>query len=69
MCANRISTEDSIRTYQKLVHDLLDALTDEGGDWSVDGLHEMRCRVANALSPDICPDWLVKYRDAAMVRS
>lgn len=61
--------KDSIRTYQKLVHDLSDALTDEGGDWSVDGLHEMRCRVANALSPDICPDWLVKFRDPGVTGS
>lgn len=33
------------------------------------GLVLMRRRVANALPPHMCPDWLKSYRDPAVVRS
>jgi hypothetical protein len=61
--------KERVCTYQKLVAELSDALTDEGGDWSIDGLHDLRCRVANALPLDMLPDWLRKFRDDAMVQS
>lgn len=53
----------------KLVADLSGHLTDEGDSYSTEGLHAMRCRVANSLPIDICPDWLHEYRDAPMVQS
>lgn len=59
----------SIAGLQKLVADLSDALTDEGADWSNDGLDKLRSRVANALPPGVCPDWLDEYRDPPMVQS
>lgn len=59
----------TIATLQALVADLSESLTEEGPDWSEDGLHNLRCRVANAVPPDKLPDWLNKYRDPAIIRS
>jgi len=59
----------TITTLRKLVADLSDALTDEGSDWSNDGLDNLRRRVANALPPTECPDWLADYRDPPVVSS
>lgn len=56
-------------TLRTLIRDLSDALTDEGGDWSTDGLINLRTRVANALPPTECPDWLKQYRDPPVVQS
>lgn len=47
----------------KLVADLSDHLTDEGADYTPEGLDNMRRRVANALPGERCPDWLRRYRD------
>ena len=58
-----------VETLYRLIADLSGALTDEGADWSNDGLHEMRRRVANALPPPQCPDWLHQYRDAQVIKS
>lgn len=59
----------TIDTLHKLIADLSGGLTDEGPDWSNDGLDNLRRRVANALPPDRCPDWLARYRDPALVAS
>ena len=59
----------TLEVYRKLIADLSDALTDEGPDWSNEGLHSLRCRVANALPPAECPDWLEEYRDSPIVQS
>jgi len=59
----------SIATLQDLIADLSDDLRDEGCDRSTEGLESIRRRVANALPPSKCPEWLVKYRDPAMVPS
>ena len=61
--------ERTLLTLWTLIADLSDDLRDEGCDWSVDGLQGMRRRVANALPPDECPDWLEQYRDPPMVQS
>ena len=53
----------SIGALQGLVTDLSDNLCDEGADYSADGLEAMRRRVANALPPQKCPEWLNRYRD------
>ena len=52
-----------IRHLQNLIADLAENLCDEGPDYSEDGLHKMRSRVANALPVDVCPEWLTGYRD------
>jgi len=52
-----------------LIADLADCLTDEGPSFSEDGLHEMRRRVANALPPSQCPEWLAPFKDAPAVQS
>lgn len=59
----------TLEGYRKLIADLSDALTDEGPDWSSEGLYGLRRRVANALSPAECPDWLNEYRDPLIVQS
>jgi hypothetical protein len=59
----------TIVVLRRLIADLSEALTDEGGDWSPVGLDELRHRVGNALPPDECPDWLRHYRDPAVVQS
>lgn len=60
--------ERTLHTLWKLIADLSDDLRDEGCDWSVDGLQAMRRRVANALPPDECPEWLAPFRDLPMVQ-
>ena len=59
----------TIGKLQDLIADLSDDLRDEGCDYSVDGLEEMRRRVANALPPGKRPDWLTPYADAPVVKS
>lgn len=56
------------RALEKLVCELAGDLTDEGANYSGDGLHDMRRRVANALPKDECPEWLREYRDADLVQ-
>jgi flagellin-specific chaperone FliS len=58
----------TIGKLQDLVADLSPALDDEGGDFSAEGLEALRRRIANALPPEKCPDWLVSYRDPAVVK-
>lgn len=53
---------------RKLVCDLSGDLTDEGANYSGDGLHDMRRRVANALPKAECPEWLLDYRDADVIQ-
>ena len=52
---------------RRLVCTLSSHLTDEGDDYSTEGLDAMRRRVANALPRSECPDWLHEYRDADVV--
>ena len=52
-----------IVTLYALIADLSPSLTDEGSDWSQEGLDRLRQRVANALPAPYCPDWLTRYRD------
>jgi len=52
-----------------LIADLSGCLTDEGVDYSEEGLVEMRRRAANALPPNKCPEWLEKFRDPPIVQS
>lgn len=60
----------TLGTLRKLIADLSDTLTDEGpGDWTEDGLYNLRRRVANALPASECPDWLNRYRDPPVVQS
>lgn len=59
----------TLETLWGLIADLSAGLADEGPDWSVDAFLMLRKRVANALPPDKCPDWLAPYRDAPMVAS
>lgn len=58
-----------VQALKKLVTDLSDALTDEGPDWSQDGLDNLRKRVANVLPPAECPAWLLPFRDPPVVQS
>lgn len=44
-----------------LVQRLSDALTDEGPDWSIEGLADLRRDVADALGA-ACPEWLIPFR-------
>lgn len=44
-----------------LIYRLSDALTDEGPDWSNDGLDKLRCDVARALPKSKLPEWLERY--------
>jgi hypothetical protein len=53
----------SLTELLSLIFDLSDCLTDEGPDYSVEGLDRMRRRVATALA-DRCPEWLDHYRAA-----
>lgn len=53
---------DQIATLQTLVADLSDHLTDEGCDWTPEGLDKMRRRVAAALPHRDLPEWLKPYR-------
>lgn len=47
-----------IERLRNLIYDLSDALTDEGPDWSDEGLYNLRRRVAEEL-PEI--EWLQLY--------
>jgi hypothetical protein len=58
-----------IDTLLTLIADLSDHLCDEGTDYSDEGLASIRRRVANALPPGKCPDWLNQYRDPPVVQS
>lgn len=42
---------------------LMDALTDEGGDWSNDGLQKLRVESAMVFTRELCPDWLIHFRN------
>jgi hypothetical protein len=59
----------TIEIHWKLLADLAPCLDDEGGEFSVEGLNSLRRRVANALPPDMCPEWLAGYRDGMIVQS
>lgn len=59
----------TVGVLQTLVADLSDALTDEGDNWTHDGVDALRRRVANAVPPDQLPDWLAEHRDPAVVQS
>lgn len=59
----------TIQTLQNLIADLSCGLDDEGGSWTVDSLNALRRRVANALPPEKCPDWLQQFRDPPIVQS
>jgi hypothetical protein len=61
--------KQTIVTLQKLIADLASGLSDEGPDWSQEGLDNLRRRVANALPPNDCPGCCAPYRDPPMVRS
>jgi hypothetical protein len=52
-----------------LIVDLSGFLTDEGDNLTPAGLDTLRRRVANALPPTRCPEWLAPYRDPPAVRS
>ena len=54
-------------TLRNLIADLSSCLADEFDGYSDEGLESIRRRVANALPPSQCPDWLVKYRDPPIV--
>lgn len=56
-------------TLYTLIADLSPSLADEDAQWSQEGLDGLRRRVANALPPPQCPDWLTRYRDPPVVRS
>lgn len=51
-----------------LIADLSVLLTDENDSLSIDGLADLRRRVANALPPDKCPDWLCACRDPSLTQ-
>lgn len=62
----RETSDERKRTLEanwNLIADLSACLTDEGADWSLEGLQNMRRRVANAVPDPICPDWLREFRD------
>ena len=52
-----------------LVVDLSGFLADECDALTPAGLDTLRRRVANALPPTRCPEWLAPYRDPPVVRS
>jgi hypothetical protein len=59
----------TIGTLQALIADLSADLTDEGPRYSEEGLDRIRRRVANALPPGKCPEWLEPFRDPPVVAS
>jgi hypothetical protein len=61
--------KESIRTLQQLVADLSDDLRDEGCYRPLNELNDMRRRVATALPPDLCPEWLARYREPGITQS
>lgn len=69
---NRLRNARHRRTQEahwKLIHDLSGFLCDEGMDLSNEGVDALRRRVANALPPVHCPDWLAPFRDPTVVAS
>lgn len=64
-----LARDRTITALRSLIITLSDVLTDEGGDWSTEGLDNLRRRVANAIPPDECPDWLHEYRDPSVDQS
>jgi len=65
--ANRQRT---LATLYTLIADLSPLLAnDRRPDWGFDGSDKLRQRVANALPPSDCPDWLTKYRDPQVISS
>ncbi|MGY3527301.1 hypothetical protein [Bradyrhizobium sp. USDA 4452] len=62
-----IMSENRVTILQQLVCDLSADLTDEGANYSTEGLQEMRRRVANALGREECPEWLHCYLDAEII--
>lgn len=68
----RLRAKRHVRTLEALwsiIADLSAHLSDDGNDYSPEGLEKMRRRVANALPPTNCPDWLSQYRDPPIVQS
>lgn len=63
-----IRKADGRAELRQLISDLSSDLTDEGANYSTEGLHEMRRRVANALGKAECPDWLHEYLDAEVIQ-
>ncbi len=61
--------EYALNAFRQLIVDLSDGLTEEGPDWSEEGVDNLRRRVANAVPKDMLPDWLHRYRDPSIVRS
>ena len=58
-------------TLLTLIADLSPLLAREirADDWATGGTDSLRRRVANALPPGRCPEWLAPYRDPAVVQS
>lgn len=57
----QLMDEVRIATLENLVADLSAALTDEGPDWSFDGVANLRRRIVEALPHDNRVDWLRAY--------
>ena len=57
----QILDEVRIEMLEDLVADLSAALTDEGPDWSFDGVANLRRRVVEALPSDGRVEWLKRY--------
>ena len=55
---DQIIDEIRIETLEELVVDLSAALTDEGPDWSFEGVADLRRRVVQALPDDDRIEWL-----------
>lgn len=58
----------AIATLHDLVVRLSDCLTDEGADWTNEGLYRLRADVANTVPDSKLPDWLVRYRKTAVLQ-
>ena len=56
-----------VETLLRLIVDLSYCLADECDGYSTEGLAAIRRRVANALPPSMCPDWLRNYRDKVVM--
>ncbi len=57
----KILDEMRIEQLEDLVIDLAASLTDEGPDWSFEGVASLRRRVASAIPDDERIDWLKPY--------
>lgn len=64
IASHLLAAAERERKHLELISDLSDALTDEGGNWSLQGLLNIRALVANTLPLEFCPDWLIQYRDS-----